>query len=227
MTSTERTATTGKVMVLGLLLTTAMAALVLALSVLASTAESATPDPVAGKSAGASDGASTHAKASGGSERKQQLNVVQCPTGGSSVLCVGTGAGDALIGRDGTYDWIQGKEGDDTYDGMGGCDALEDASLTSSDRYLISVKDFCNVGISSLSIQDIGGNKDILDLGGFYRTSDFVFSRGYTNLHLDGPGLNDIDVNNFFTTGSETRDSIETFRFSDKTLTARQIKDMI
>ena len=98
MTSTERTATTGKVMVLGLLLTTAMAALVLALSVLASTAESATPDPVAGKSAGASDDASTHAKASGGSERKQQLNVVQCPTGGSQrPMCRHTAAGDALI----------------------------------------------------------------------------------------------------------------------------------
>jgi hypothetical protein len=163
----------------------------------------------------------------GGFERKQRLNVVQCPTGGSSSLCIGTNVGDALIGRDGTYDWIQGGEGDDTYDGKGGCDALQDTSLKNSDRYLVSVEDFCNIGISWLSIQDDGGNKDVLDLGGFYRSSDFVFSEGYTNLYLDGPGVNDISVDNFFTTGSDTGDSIETFKFSDKTLMARQVRDIV
>ena len=167
-----------------------------------------------------------HAKGFGGSERKLRLNVVQCPTGGSSFLCVGTGAGDVMVGRDGIYDWMQGSEGNDTYDGKGGCDALQDTSLTSSDRYLVSVKDFCNIGISTLEIQDDGGKNDVLDLGGFYESSDFVFSRGYTNLHLDGPGVNDIDVDDFFTTGAGTADSVDTFRFSDKTLTARQIKEM-
>lgn len=34
-------------------------------------------------------------------------------------------------------------------------------------------------------------------------------------------------VSNFFTTGSGTTDSIDSFRFSDKTLTARQVKGMI
>lgn len=188
-------------------LAAALAAFLLALSVLASQAEAA-------------------GKGYGGLERKHPLNVVQCPTGGSSFLCVGTAAGDALIGRT-EYDQIQGGEGDDTYDGKGGCDALEDASPTSSDRYLVSVQSFCDVGISSLSVQDNGGNKDVFDLGGQYRSSDFVFSRGYTNLHLDGPGLNDIDINDFFATGSGTADSIDTFRFSDKTITARQVEDMI
>jgi hypothetical protein len=188
-------------------LAAALAAVVLALSMLASRAEAA-----------------GHA---GGGERKQQLNVVQCPTGGSDLLCVGTGAGDALIGRYDTIDWIRGGEGDDTYDGKGGCDGLYDASLTSSDRYLASVKDFCNVGISFLSIQDDGGNKDVLDLGGFYRSSDFALSKGYTNLYMDGPGNNDISIDGFFATGSDSADSVDTFRFSDKTLTARQVKDMI
>jgi hypothetical protein len=188
-------------------LAAALAALVLALSMLASQAEAA-----------------GHA---GGFERKQQLNVVQCPTGGSDFLCVGTGAGDALMGRDGTNDWIQGGEGDDTYDGKGGCDGLYDASLTSNDRYLVSVKDFCDVGISWLSIQDDGGNKDVLDLGRFYRSSDFALSKGYTNLYMDGPGNNDISIEGFFTTGSGSADSVDTFKFSDKTLSARKVKEMI
>jgi len=163
----------------------------------------------------------------GAYERRQEFNVVQCPTGGSSTECVGTSARDALIGRDGTYDNIKGGEANDTYNGKGGCDALEDASLTSSDRYLVSVKDFCNVGISSLSIQDNGGNSDTLDLSSFYKSTDFQFSKGFTNLHMDGPGVNDIDILNFFTTDSSVTDSIESFKFSDKTLTAQQVKGMI
>ncbi|MDQ5827523.1 MAG: hypothetical protein M3441_25520 [Chloroflexota bacterium] len=46
-------------------------------------------------------------------------------------------------------------------------------------------------------------------------------------MHLDGPGLNDIDISTFFTRGSGTANSIDSFRFSNKTLTARQVKDMI
>src|SRR5215210_7865881 len=158
-------------------------------------------------------------------KKRKKLNVVQCPTGGSSTECIGTSASDALIGRD-TYDNIKGAEGNDTYDGKGGCDALDDASLTSNDTYLVSVEDFCNVGISSLSIQDNGGKKDTLDLSRFYKSSDFEFSKGYTNLHLDGPGVNDIDILDFFTTDTSTADSIEVFKFKDKTLTAKQIRDM-
>jgi hypothetical protein len=118
------------------------------------------------------------------------------------------------------------SEGNDTYYGKSGCDALQDTSLMSSDRYLVSVEGFCNVGISTLEIQHNGGKNDVLDLNGFYGSSDFVFSRGYINLPLDGPGANDINVE-FFTTGAGTADSVDTFRFSDKTLKARQVKDMI
>jgi CSLREA domain-containing protein len=163
----------------------------------------------------------------GAYEKKQNTNVVQCPTGGSSFQCVGTGAGEALVGRDGAYDQIQGEEGDDTYNGKGGCDFLEDAGLTSSDRYLVSVKDFCTIGTSALELQDDGGKNDVLDLSRFYKSSDFVFYDNSSTLYMDGPGLNDIFVDNFFATGSGTADSIETFKFSDKPLTARQVRDMI
>ena len=75
--------------------------------------------------------------------------------------------------------------------------------------------------------QDDGGNKDVLDLGRFYRSSDFALSKGYTNLYMDGPGNNDISIEGFFTTGSGSADSVDKFKFSDKTLSARQVKEMI
>lgn len=154
-------------------------------------------------------------------QERTQLNVVRCPTGGSDTQCVGTKASDRLIGRDGTYDNIQDRAGNDTYNGKGGCDALRDASSKSSDRYLVSVKDFCNVGISFLSIQDDGGSNDVLDLSRFYKSTDFEFSEAYIHLNMDGPGVNDVSIYNFFTTNS-----VDLFMFSDKTLTAQQVKDM-
>jgi hypothetical protein len=157
-----------------------------------------------------------------GPDDAEAQKKVQCPTGGTSTdECDGTSASDYLIGRDSTYDRIRGGEGNDTYDGKGGCDAWDDASLTSSDKYKVSVEDFCNVGISSLSIQDNGGSKDILDLSRFYKSTDFRFSEAYIHLNMDGPGVNDISIYNFFTT-----DSIDVFKFKDKTLTAQQVKEM-
>jgi hypothetical protein len=81
-------------------------------------------------------------------------------------------------------------------------------------------KDFCNVGISSLSIQDSGGS-NTFDLSYFYKSTDFEFSEAYIHLNMDGPGVNDVSIYNFFTT-----DSVDIFRFSDKTLTAQQVKEM-
>ena len=98
---------------------------------------------------------------------------------------------------------------------------MDDASSTSNDKYIISVKELCNVGISSLSIQDNGGSKDILDLSRFYKSTDFKFSEAYIHLNMDGPGVNDVSIYNFFTT-----DSVDVFRFSDKILTAQQVKEM-
>ena len=163
-------------------------------------------------------------------QKRTQPNVVQCPTGGSSVdECVGTNARDLLVGRDSTYDNIKGREGNDIYNGKGGCDALTDTSLTSNDIYRVSVKDFCNVGVSALSIKDNGGRKDILDLSRFYKSTDFTPSKVNDSLHLDGPGVNDIDVLNFYEPNGAglLADSIDAFKFSDKTLTAQQVADMI
>jgi hypothetical protein len=164
----------------------------------------------------------------GAFEKRQDINVVHCPTGSPSPdSCVGTSAGEALIGRDGSYDSIQGGEGNDAYNGMGSCDALWDTSLTSSDRYLVNVEEFCNNGISFLSVRDDGGNSDTLDLSRFYKSTDFVFSQNYTTLYMDGPGVNDIGILDFFTPDAGPTDSIESFKFSDKTLTAQQVRDMI
>jgi hypothetical protein len=151
---------------------------------------------------------------------KKKLNVVNCPTGGSDYYCVGTDARDTLIGRDGMDDYIQGKAGNDVYDGKGGGDSWEDTSLTSSDTYRVSVKDFNTIGIDALTIQDKGGEKDILDLSRFYKSTDFAFSEAYIHLSMEGPGNNVIYVYDFFTS-----DSVDVFKFSDKTLTAQQVKD--
>jgi parallel beta-helix repeat protein len=163
----------------------------------------------------------------GAFEKRQEINVVQCPTEGSSTECVGTSARDALIGRDDSFDHIQGGEGNDVYNSKGSCDALQDGSLTSTDKYVVSVEEFCNVGISSLSIQDDGGDSDVLDLSRFYASTDFVFDIGFTNLIMDGPGVNNIDVLNFFTPSGGPTNSINVFKFSDKTLTAQQVRAMI
>jgi len=162
-----------------------------------------------------------------GAYEKKAINIVQCPTGGSSTQCIGTSAPDRLIGRDDAFDHIQGGEGDDIYDGKGSCDSLEDTSPTSSDRYLVTVKNFCNVGISFLSIRDAGGNNDVLGVSRFYKSTDFAYSIEYTSLHMDGPGVNDIYILDFFLPDTSPTDSIDAFKFSDKTLTAQQVRAMI
>ena len=145
------------------------------------------------------------------------LVVVQCAQQG--INCTGTPGNDLLVGT-GEFEQVNGGEGNDVYEGKGGCDALHDASSASGDYYLVSDKNFCNVGISSLSIQDNGGS-DILDLSRFYKSTDFEFFEAYIHLNMDGPGVNDVSIYNFFTT-----DSVDAFRFSDKTLTAEQVKAM-
>jgi Ca2+-binding RTX toxin-like protein len=63
------------------------------------------------------------------------LVVVQCAQQG--VDCTGTPGNDLLVGT-GEFERINGSEGNDVYDGKGGCDALHDASSTSGDYYLVS-----------------------------------------------------------------------------------------
>jgi Ca2+-binding RTX toxin-like protein len=92
--------------------------------------------------------------------RKKHHHVVQCPTGGSSLSCVGTAGNDHLIGRAGTRDLIFGKEGNDVYEGNGGLgDELIDVSTTSSDTYVSKGPD-----LGTTFVEDCGGSSDTVDL---------------------------------------------------------------
>src|SRR5215212_4299289 len=72
------------------------------------------------------------------------FEVVKCPTEPDKETCIGTSSDDYLRGKAGEVDRLQGKEGNDVYDGQGGSktagDRWEDESLTSNDYYLISAK---------------------------------------------------------------------------------------
>ena len=120
---------------------------------------------------------------------------------------------------------MSGGEGNDVYNGGDGGDSLHDESVKSNDRYLFPSTEFGLVNGSSLTalVQDLGGSADVLDLGS-YKSTDFARVRpndgnGSTNLLLDGPGARDIYVSDFFTTNS-----IDSFRFSDRPITADEIK---
>lgn len=145
------------------------------------------------------------------------FNVVQCPTQSDGLICIGTASNDYLVGRDAS-DHLYGEEGNDVYDGKGGSDLWYDNSTTSSDYYLLSVQDFGN-----LLIQDDGGNSDTLDLSRFHNSYDFSYSRLGDNLFMDGLGTtNDVTIYSFFSSNS-----VDSFKFSDGTFTAQQVKDRV
>ena len=164
-------------------------------------------------------------------KRHHALNKVRCPNSTSNnVGCDGTRGNDYLIGGPasrspyGATDYIYGWEGDDVYKGGNGGDVLTDNSTKSNDRYLFPSTEFSLPGPISLgftSIQDFGGSADVINLSS-YKSTDFTwshFSGNTRTLHLDGPGARDINVYDFFTTNS-----IDTFKFSDRTITADEIK---
>ena len=164
-------------------------------------------------------------------KRHPALNKVQCPTSTSNnIVCDGTRRNDYLIGGpasrspNGETDYIYGEEGGDVYKGGGGGDVLTDNSTTSNDRYLFPSTEFSLPGPISPGwtlVQDFGGSADVLNLSS-YKSTDFARSQFYGNLRtlrLDGPGARDIHIYDFFTTNS-----IDTFKFSDRTVTAAEIK---
>jgi Ca2+-binding RTX toxin-like protein len=164
-------------------------------------------------------------------KRHPDLNKVRCPNSTSdNVGCDGTRRNDYLIGGPasrspyGATDYIYGEEGDDVYKGGNGADVLTDNSTKSNDRYLFPSTEFSLPGPISLgfaTIQDFGGSADVLNLSS-YKSTDFAWSHFYGNtrtLHLDGPGARDINVYDFFTTNS-----IDSFKFSDRTITADEVK---
>jgi hypothetical protein len=149
-----------------------------------------------------------------------RINTVQCPNQPDGITCNGTPGKDRLVGRDNAFDSLNGGEGGNIYDGKGGTDDWIDSSTTSNDRYLIPSTDFSQLPPDGrqLFIRDDGGSSDVLDLSA-YRSDDFFGSRSADDLILDGPGKRDIDIGTFFTTNS-----IDTFKFSDRTITADEIK---
>ena len=154
------------------------------------------------------------------------LNIVQCPNQPNNETCIGTKSGDHLVGGD-EFENVEGKGGPDTYDTKGGGDDLFDASRKSSDTYVIPATDFgLPAGHGGISIIDRGGSSDVLDLSA-YKSTDFEMVRrdfpdGSTQLDLIGSGFRAIGVSKFF-----NKNTIDTFKFSDKTMTAKQIKKSV
>ena len=157
--------------------------------------------------------------------KRKRLHLVTCPNvAGSIGECVGTSSRDKMVGRDFQFDRIDGREGNDLYDGKGGNDVCENSSTTSSDTYRISVKEFS--GTSGVGIRDRGGNKDTIDLRTVYKAFEFDFSTADRDfdgqadeLVMDGPGTNNIVVLDFL-----TENTIDFYKFKDKTFTADQVR---
>jgi hypothetical protein len=168
--------------------------------------------------------------------RPPAYNVVQCPSSPDPDAhiyeCEGTPGKDYLVGGpasrspEGTYDYIKGGEGDDLYNGGDGEDSVQDNSTTSNDRYLFPSTEFslrANGSPGYARIQDRGGSADVLDLSS-YPSTDFSRSKYLgTDLILSGPDARRILIYEFFTTRSFSS-SIDYFRFSDRTITADEIK---
>lgn len=126
------------------------------------------------------------------------------------------------------FDRIEGGKGADTYDGKSGGDDLFDASRKSNDLYLIPATEFNSGANGGININDRGGRSDVLDFSA-YSSTDFALSRFNSggdkseNLpEMQGPGNRTIGISFFF-----TKNTIDKFKFSDGTLTAKQIKQKI
>jgi Ca2+-binding RTX toxin-like protein len=155
---------------------------------------------------------------------QQQLNTVQCPNQSDDKTCIGTEDKDLLVGGE-KFERIEGGKGADTYDGKGGGDDLFDASRKSNDLYIIPAIEFDSTGNGGININDRGGDSDVLDLS-VYSSTEFTLSKFGNKsdnlLQMQGPGKRSIGISSFF-----TRNTIDSFKFSDVTLTAKQIKQKV
>jgi hypothetical protein len=131
-----------------------------------------------------------------------------------------------LVGGD-ELEHVEGKGGNDTYDTKGGGDDLFDASAKSSDTYVILATDFgLPAGHGGINTTDRGGNSDVLELSA-YSSTDFALIRHYLDggfdlLEMQGPGTRAFGITTFF-----SKNTIDSFKFSDTTLTAKQIKQRV
>ncbi|CAA9431541.1 MAG: hypothetical protein AVDCRST_MAG78-1735 [uncultured Rubrobacteraceae bacterium] len=162
-------------------------------------------------------------------KKKKRYNVVKCPNQTyDNYTCKGTAGKDRLVGGPadrspyGAHDQMYGKEGNDVYQGGNGRDIFTDESITSSDRYVFPSTEFSFDSTSSFTyawVRDWGGSADVLDLAS-YRYDDFD-RRNWLgqDLYLEGPEARDILIEDFFTSNT-----IDYFKFSDRTVTAAEIK---
>ena len=162
-------------------------------------------------------------------KKRPTYNVVQCPNQTyDNYTCKGTARKDRLVGGPadrspyGAHDQMYGGEGDDIYKGGAGPDVFTDQSATSDDRYVFPSTEFSRSSTSSFTyawIKDWGGSADVLDLSS-YRYDDFD-RRNWLgkDLYLEGDGARDILIDGFF-----TYNTIDYFKFSDRTVTAAEIK---
>jgi len=162
-------------------------------------------------------------------KKRHALNKVQCPTETyDNYTCEGTRGKDRLVGGPasrspyGAHDQMYGEEGDDVYEGGNGPDVFTDESITSNDRYVFPSTEFSLSSTSSFTyawVRDWGGSADVLDLRS-YRYDDFTRGNWLgRDLFLDGPGARDILIDGFFLSNT-----IDSFKFSDRTVTADEIK---
>lgn len=162
-------------------------------------------------------------------KKRHALNKVQCPTETyDNYTCEGTRGKDRLVGGPasrspyGAHDQMYGKGGDDVYQGGDGPDVFTDESLTSNDRYVFPSTEFSFSSNSSFTyawIRDWGGSADVLDLRA-YRYDDFDRRNWLSrDLYLEGDGARDILIDGFFVSNT-----IDSFKFSDRTVTAADIK---
>jgi hypothetical protein len=162
-------------------------------------------------------------------KKHRAFNKVQCPTSlYLNYVCEGTRGKDRLVGGPasrspyGAHDQMYGKEGDDVYEGGDGPDVFTDESITSNDRYVFPSTEFSFSSTSSFTyawVREWGGSADVLDLRS-YRYDDFD-RRNWLgrDLYLEGDGARDILIDGFFTSNT-----IDYFKFSDRTVTAAEIK---
>jgi len=154
-------------------------------------------------------------------KKKKKFNVVTCNT--TETFCSGTDGKDRLVGTD-IRDTIFGEGGNDVYQGNGGNDVLIDFSPTSSDSYTGYAASVTGFGTDS--INDGGGSSDFLDFGTLRLADDISLVRqgdtdGSDNLFLDGPGGNDVRIQDHFGQGR-----IEKIKFANGTVTGTQAQDL-
>jgi hypothetical protein len=210
-----------------ILVIAAMAAVLVMASGVALAIDQAKASPTKEKTTQKEEKTTAKTPATTASKGQQQLNLIQCPNQSGSKTCIGTKKGDRLEGT-GEFERIEGRGGNDTYEGKDGGDDYFDNSKESNDTYVIPDTEFSlPAGHGGINITDHSGSSDVLDLSA-YSSTEFTLTRtdfdggGGNLLEMEGPGARGIGISDFF-----SKNTIDSFKFSDTTLTAKQMKERV